>query len=71
MKKIINLLPEDLEEIEYLKTYQYDKKYLELLVELNVLDDLEDWPLYQKMTNKQWENVDEHTEKYLLPFSKQ
>lgn len=67
MKKTFNLLPEDLEEIEYLKSFKYDKQYLELLAELNVLDDLEDWPLYQKMEEKKWINIDEKTEVYLKP----
>lgn len=42
-----------------------DVDYLQLLCDLGILDDLEDWPLYQEMERKSDANLtDELCEKY-------
>jgi hypothetical protein len=65
----INVSAIDLQDIKDQQYHEYDKEYLHLLADLGVLDDMEDWRLYQKMVTKDCENLyDPECDKYFKPY---
>lgn len=58
----------DLKNIELDDDYLNDKNYLKLLADMGILDDMEDWELYQEMDAQMFANLDDETiEKYWKP----